>query len=94
MNPENPTNSSIREKYVSQIDSEGYLSIGSFSTQELKRQSKNIASLLDGDEGASPEYNLGRGLRYTGSSGNYSDMRIHIDDLEDFIQRVREHYSH
>ena len=86
-------NLNIKEKYVTQVDSEGYLLVNSFATQELKRQSKNIASLLDGEEGTSPEYNLGEGLRYKGSSGNYSDMKIHIDDLETFIERVRSHYG-
>lgn len=83
----------LKEKYASKIDSEGYLPISSFANQECGRQAKNIASLLDGEEGASPEYNLGDGLRYKGSSGNYDTMKIFIDDLEIFIERVRNHYQ-
>jgi hypothetical protein len=85
--------SNLKEKYLSKVDSEGYLSVASFAVAELGRQSKSVASLLDGEEGTSPEYNLGEGLRYKGASGNYSDMKIHIDDLENFIERVKNHYK-
>lgn len=83
----------LKEKYGSKIDSEGYISVGTFANQELGRQAKNIASLLDGEEGTSPEYNLGSELRFKGSSGNYADMKIHIDDLEAFIKRAKNHYQ-
>jgi hypothetical protein len=83
---------SLKEKYASKVDSDGYLKITDFATQELQRQSKNIASFLDGDEGGG-DYNFGESLRYKGTSGNYSDMKIHIDDLETFINRVRNHYK-
>ena len=84
---------SIRDRYLGKADAQGYVSIGDFATTELHRQSKNIASFLDGDEGQMPEYNFGTGLKYKGNSGNYSDMKIHIDDLETFINRVKEHYK-
>ncbi len=71
----------LKEKYVAISDREGFLKISDFAIKELQRQSKSIAAFLDGDEGSAPEYNLGEGLRYKGSSGNYSDMKIHIDDL-------------
>ena len=83
----------IREKYLSKADENGFISIGDFATQELRRQSKSVAALLDGEEGTSPESNLGDGLRYTGTSGNYSSMRIHIDDLEAFITRVTTYFD-
>ena len=63
------------------------------STQELKRQSKSVASFLDGEEGTEPDINLGNGIRFKGSSGNYSDMKVHVDDLEEFIKRVRDYYG-
>ncbi len=79
-----------KEQYLSKVDSEGYLRLGEISRNEFGgRQVKNIASLLDGSEGV----NLGEGLRYNGNSGNYSDMEIHIDDLESFIEKVKEFYK-
>jgi len=82
--------STIKDQYLSRIDSEGYLRLGEISRSEFGgRQIKNIASLLDGSE----ETNLGEELRYKGDSGNYSDMKIHIDDLEFLIERVKEFYK-
>lgn len=83
----------LKEKYMSKADTDGFICVGDFATQELKRQSKSVASLLDGDEGQNPEYNFGEGLRIKGSSGNYSDMMLHIDDLDEFVRRVRELYG-
>lgn len=82
----------LSSKYASQVDDDGYLFIAAFATQELKRQNKNIASLLDGDEGTG-DYNLGEGIKFKGSSGNYSEMKIHIDDLYEFVKRVKKHYG-
>ncbi|MBP9782708.1 MAG: hypothetical protein KBC50_03195 [Candidatus Pacebacteria bacterium] len=84
---------SVKEKLIAKADKEGFVSIGDFATQELKRQSKSIAAFLDGDEGIQPEINFGEGIRFKGSSGNYSDMKVHVDDLEEFIKRVRDYYG-
>ncbi len=91
-NIENP-NQSIREKYLSKADNEGYISLSDARAEFDGRQIKNIASLLDGEEGTEPDYNLGGGLNFKGKSGNYSDMKIHIDSLEEFIERVKNHYK-
>lgn len=90
---ENKPEKSIREKYQSVADEEGYVSISEFCWAELSKQSKTIASFLDGDEGLSPEYDFGQGIDFLGSSGNYDRMKVHINDLETFIKRVKEHYG-
>lgn len=84
---------SLKEKYAPEADPEGFVSVGTFATTELKRQSKNVAAFLDGDEGSNPDANLGEDLRFKGYSGNYSSMKIHIDDLEEFVKRVRDFYG-
>lgn len=90
MNQEQIKPLTIKEKYVSRIDEEGYLRLGDISRAEFGgRQIKNIASLLDGSEGI----NLGEGLKYKGDSGNYADMKIDIDDLEVFIEKVKEYFK-
>ena len=83
----------LSEKYRARVDDEGFISITDFATTELRRQAKSVAGLLDGDEGQAPEYNLGEGLRFKGSSGNYSDMKLHVDDLDTFIRRVNEYFG-
>lgn len=87
-----PTTPSLREQYLRKADADGFVSLTDFSTQELGRQTKSIAALLDGEEGHQPGYNLGEGLRYQGKSGDYWDMRVHLDDLDEFVRRVRVHY--
>lgn len=80
----------IRERYLNKIDSESFIRLGDISRQDFGgRQIKNIASLLDGSEGV----NLGEGLKFSGNSGNYSDMKIHIDNLEEFVNRVNKFYK-
>ena len=86
-----PKQPSLKEKYLSKIDKDGYLPLAD-TRIEFNRQIKSIAAFLDGDEGHG-DYNYGDGIRYKGSSGNYSDMKIHIDDLEVFIERVKKHYG-
>ena len=96
MNFENIPNNenSLKEKYKDKVDQNGFLSISAFSTTELERQSKSIAAFLDGDEGTNDEINFGRdfGIRYTGNSGNYSSMKIHIDDLDKFVEEIKKYY--
>ena len=83
---------SIKEKYLSKVDKNGFVHISDFATIELRRQSKSVAAFLDGDMGENEDINFGKDLRFTSDSGNY-DIRIHIDDLETFIKRVKTHYG-
>ncbi len=88
-NKEAPT---LKEKYMNEADEAGYVPTASFVTQELGRQNKSVAALLDGEEGTA-DYNLGEGIRFQGISGNYPEMKIHIDDLDEFVRRVKEHFG-
>ncbi len=45
---------SIKEKYLNMADENGFVSVSAFANKELQRQSKNIASFLDGEEGLCP----------------------------------------
>jgi hypothetical protein len=89
MNFEQPeTPQDLKEKYRAKANKDGFLSTAEFATQELRRQNKSIAGFLDEES----EYFLGEGLRLTCDAGNY-EASIHIDDLEEFIVRVRDHYG-
>lgn len=98
MSFENATNNEsfpLREKYQTMADKYNFLSISAFSITELGRQAKNIASFLDGDGNTNDDTNFGRDLniKYIGDSGNYSDMKIHIDDLDSFVKAVKDYYG-
>lgn len=84
---------SFKERYANMADEDGYVRVVAFAITELRRQVKSVAALLDGDEGQNPEYDLGKGLKYKGASGNYGDMMIHIDDLDKFIARVKAYFK-
>ena len=88
-----PNKQNLKEKYLSKVDKDGYLDLREARIEFGGRQIQYIARFLDGEQGAEPDYDFGKGLRYKGSSGNYSDMKIHIDDLEVFIERVKKHYG-
>ncbi len=81
----------LRQKYALKLDPNGFLLVIDFADGELHKQSKVVARLLDGFAGTEPEDNLGTGLRVIGNSGNYDTMKIHINDLAEFLKRVREH---
>jgi hypothetical protein len=80
----------IRARYLLKADAKGFVRLGDIERRDFgNRQAKNVASLLDGTEGI----NLGEELKYQGESGNYSDMKIHIDDIEVFVERIKNYYE-
>jgi hypothetical protein len=93
MNEKIPSQESLKDKYMKSADSEGFVPVGAFSNIEIGRQTKSVAAFLDGEEGTNEDINFGTDLNYKGVSGNYTDMKIHIDDLETFIERVKEFYN-
>ena len=84
---------SLKAKYQSMADSDGYVLTFAFADQETGHQNKSIASLVDGEEGTIEELNFGKGLRVKGNSGNYDTVKIHIDDLGEFVKRVKNHFK-
>ena len=53
----------------------------------LNKQSKSLCDFVHGLDGVP---NLGEGLRTEGEPGEYPDIKIHIDDVETFIQRYHD----
>jgi hypothetical protein len=82
----------LKNKYQGKADTEGYVFINDFAIAETSHQSKSIAGLADGDEGTE-EWNLGKDLRVRGNSSNYPDTKIHIDDLDEFVRRIKNHFE-
>ena len=84
----------LKELFKNKLDSQGFIRLGDLPRDIFDgRQIKSIAAFLDGEEGLNPEVNLGKDLIYFGKSGNYSDMKINIDSLEKFINRVKIFYK-
>ena len=80
----------LREK----ADNEGFIFLGDIPRNIFGgRQIKSIAAFLDGEEGLSPDINLGKDINFKGKSGNYSGMKVHIDNVEEFIERVKKYYG-
>lgn len=82
----------LKNKYQDKVDPEGFIFIRDFAGPETGHQTKSVAGFADGDMGTE-EWNLGKDLRVKGDSGNYSDVKIHIDDLDKFVKRVKDYYG-
>ena len=77
----------IMDTYMRDIDSEGYVP---FNADRSLGQNQYASRYAHGRINGYP--NLGEGLRWKKlDSGNYHEIRIHLDDLEEFHRRVREY---
>ena|ERR1035437_1670061 len=84
---------SLKDKYQHKADPDGYVFTSVFAGQETGHQNKSIAGLADGEEGTVEELNFGKGLRVKGNSGNYDAVKIHIDDIDEFVMRIKNHFK-
>jgi len=71
-----------------QADLAGFVRFGDVAHRLLNQQSQYASRYIDGKIDGYP--NLGFGLRFYGESDNYHDVRIHKDDIEEFIRRYRD----
>lgn len=69
-----------------EIDEAGYVDFGDVARGELHMQSQYASRYVSGLD----REKLSDGLRITGDpNDNYHALRIHKDDVEEFVQRVR-----
>lgn len=77
--------------YREEIDADGYVP---FNEDRRLGQNQYAARHVRGDHGSA---NLGEGLRFRLGAyerhGDYHDIRIHIDDLAEFHERVLRHQT-
>lgn len=71
------------------VDENGYVHFGDIALDLLRQQSQYASRYVDGKIEGYP--NLGNDLRFQGSSSDYHELKIHKDDIEEFIRRVREY---
>lgn len=71
-------------------DSEGFTSLGEVARVRLGEQCQYVARYVAGTDRVPA---LGEGLRITGTVADYHGMRIHRDDVDEFVARVRAHWQ-
>ncbi len=72
-----------------QFDSEGFVRFGDVALHLLDEQSQYASRYIDGKIEGYPD--LGDGLKFNGKSRDYHTIRIHKDDIEEFVKRFQEH---
>lgn len=82
---ENNTEVNLSEKY--QSDANGFVLFGDVSREELKKQTQYGSRYVDGFQGEYP--NLGEGLRFKGNPDDYHSLKIHKDDIKEFVNRFK-----
>lgn len=75
-------------KRTYEIDEKGYVSFGDVSGF-LGQQSQYVCRYVDGMMEEYPK--LGEGLRIEGTSDEYHFMRIHKDDVLEFVSRYKDY---
>jgi hypothetical protein len=72
-------------------DADGYVFFGDVSRGELKKQCQYGSRYIVGEDGCP---NLGKDLRFKGlddPGGNYHVIKIHIDDINEFVRRYNQY---
>lgn len=72
-----------------EIDQDGYVEFGDIARGEMDMQSQYASRYVDGSMSGYPS--LGEGLRFKGDTDNYHLMKIHHEDVGEFLKRFRKH---
>jgi len=69
-----------------EADENGFVRFGDVASMLLKQQAQYASRYVDGFQEEYP--NLGEGLRFEGKSDDYHNLKIHQDDINEFVRRV------
>ena len=78
----------FEQKLTFETNKDGFVRFGDVSRKILNKQCQYGVAYAFGDESCDCP-NLGEGLRITGDPGNYHDVKIHKDDIDEFVKRYR-----
>ena len=82
---------------IDKPDENGFVALWAASN-EIGQQSQYVARYITGYSNAFPEVpKFDVGLRFDFShmtGGNYHAIRIHEDDVDEFVRRVKAHHNH
>lgn len=73
------------------VDQRGFVNFQDIALDLLNTQSQYASRYVDGRIDGYP--NLGKGLRFAGDPADYHELKIHKDDLAEFVIRVRDYKS-
>jgi len=77
------------DKEIENNDEDDYVNFGDVSRKHLGLQCQHGSRYVDGKI---PGYkNLGKGLRFKGNTNMYHLLKIHKDDVEEFVSRYNLH---
>lgn len=79
----------LEQRPTFEADENGFVDFGKVSRQLLGKQTQYGSRYIDGAFGEYPK--LGEGLRVKGNSDNYHNIKIHKDDIDEFVKRYREY---
>jgi len=72
-----------------EVDSEGFVFFGDIARKFLNSQCQYASRYIDGAIEGYPK--LGDDLRFKGETHNYHNIKIHKDDVAEFIRRYKEY---
>ena len=72
-----------------ETDNNGFVVFGNVAREVLNQQAQYASRYINGSKGEYP--NLGEGLRFEGDPEDYHDVKIHNEDVEEFVKRVKEY---
>lgn len=78
---------SLEQKPTFEADKEGFVNFGEVSRRLLGKQAQYGSRYVDGAFGEYPK--LGEDLRIKGNSDDYHNLRIHQDDIDEFVKRYK-----
>lgn len=83
-----PNKEKLLGKY--EVDSDGYVDFGDVGRGELGLQSQYSSRYISGLD----RPKLAEGLKVKGNPDDYHFLKIHKDDVDEFVRRVKAHRGH
>ena len=83
----------FEQKPTFEADKDGFVNFGDVSRRLLGKQAQYGSRYVDGFFGVDDYPKLGEGLRVKGDSDNYHSMKIHKDDIDEFVRRYNDYQT-
>lgn len=92
MSKENPTEQPNQSTLNFETDEKGFVDFGLVSKNLMGKQTQYGSRYLGDEVWIKDGYpNLAEGLRIIGNADDYHNIKIHQDDIEEFVKRYKKH---